>query len=115
MTPTTANLLLATAEGRDCDPNEVIRQLNRWTVLGVSGGRAHPIVDTEGRTVGVRLPINASRCVDIVLDWCDLYTVSRRRVVLRGADRGAVITEQTESMVDCEMLDHVVYRLSCWK
>lgn len=104
-----------TRTGRPADVQQIIDQINRWTILGVSGGRLYVIHDDNGDPVGLRLPINGTRFVDVVLDWSDTYTVSRRRLIVRGNDRGGIITEDTRSDVYCDELDAAVWKASNWK
>jgi len=100
---------------RPCDTGEVLAQVGRMNLLAVSGGRAVNIRNNDGETVGVLLPCGESRAVEVVLDWMDVYTVRRVRLVNKGASRGTVTVETETEGVYCDELAEVVYRASCWK
>lgn len=100
---------------RPCNTAEIMAQIGTMNVLAVSGGRAVNIRNEDGETVGVLLPCGESRAVEVVLDWLDLYTVRRVRLVNKGAERGTVVIEATSEEVYCDQLAEVVYRASCWK
>ncbi len=102
-------------EMRPCDTGEILAQIGAMTTLAVSGGRAVNIRNGEGETVGVLLPCGESRAVEVVLDWMDVYTVRRVRLVTRGVQRGSVVVESETALVYCDQLAEVVYSASCWK
>lgn len=110
--------LIASRQGQDmrpCDASEVVRQVGTMTTLAVSGGRVVALNNEEGENVGVLLPCGESRAVEVVLDWMDLYTVRRVRLVTKGANRGSVVVEAESRDIYCDQLAEVVYRASCWK
>lgn len=66
-----------TREGRECDPNEILRQIGSGNVAAISGGRAQSVTDSAGRTTGVYLPSGQGYGVVVYLDWDDTYVVQR--------------------------------------
>jgi hypothetical protein len=109
---TTVRFLTETAEGRPCDPNEILRQIGSMRVLAISGGRAYTIRNEAGEAVGVRLPCATNRCVDVVLDWDDTYTVRQRRVIAKGINKGRSVTEWALSGVYCDEVGERAYYAS---
>lgn len=104
-------------EGRPCDADTIISQIGKMTKLAVSGGRWLRVYngsDSQKDEVGVLLPIRNGRAVEVVLNFLDLYTVRRVRLVTRGENRGEVVVEAESDNIYCDSLDSEVYRLSCW-
>ena len=106
---------LQTVDARPCDATVIASQIGKWNIFAVSGGRMFAIKNIDGDTVGLRLPIDGTRRVDVVLDWMDTYTVRRVRRVVRGANKGQDIVEAEQSDVYCDEVGETVYQLSCWK
>lgn len=103
------------ANARPCDANEIVRQVGKGNVLAISGGRAHAITNDDNEVVGITLPINGTRRVDILLDWDDTYVVRRVRTIVRGEHRGDSIIEEQSYGIYCDQVGETAYRLSCWK
>lgn len=106
---------LMKVNARPCDAKEIAQQVGKWNILAISGGRLHAITNDEGEVVGLRMPINGTRRVDIVLDWNDTYIVRRVRKVVRGANRGHETVETEFSDIYCDEVGEVAYKASCWK
>lgn len=100
-------------DGRPCDAMTTARQIGR-TTFAVSGGRVCTVEDKHGDEVGVILPMG-DRAVEVILNWLDLYTVRRVRLVTRGAHMGQVVVEHETNDVYCDDLPEVVYTASCWR
>ena len=109
-------MLAKTANGRPCDHRVIAQQVGIMTVLAVSGGKAFPIYSDESNdTVGLRLPIDGTRRVDVILDWSDTYTVRRVRTITSGPKRGTDVIEFERSDVFCDEVSSIAYDASCWK
>ena len=109
-------MLAKTADGRPCDHRVIAEQIGAMTILAVSGGRAFPIYSNDSNdTVGLRLPIDGTRRVDIILDWMDTYSVRRVRTITSGPKRGIDVIEFEQSDVFCDEVGEVTYSASCWK
>lgn len=106
---------LTTVDARPCDAQEIARQVGKWNILAVSGGRAYRILNNEGETVGLRLPINGTRRVDVVLDWDDTYIVRRIRRIVKGQHANTEVVESEVKGVYCDEVGEAVYQASCWK
>ena len=102
-------------EGRPCDANEISRQIGAGAVLAISGGRQYVIKNDADEVVGLRLPIDGTRRVDIVLDWDDTYIVRRMRRVVAGKLIGTDFVEFDRHGVYCDEVAEVAYAASCWK
>jgi len=114
-TMNTYKLLARRVTGRPCDVATIANQIGRLTVCAIGGGRAYAIPNEDGENVGLRIPCGTNRCVDIVLDWNDTYTVSRNRVIASGAKKGEVITEESRSDVYADEVSETAYSVACWK
>lgn len=109
-------MLTKTADGRSCDHREIVRQIGSANILAISGGRVFPIYSADrDDVVGLRLPIDGTRRVDVILDWSDTYSVRRVRTITRGANRGQDVIEFEQSDVFCDEVGSVAYSASCWK
>lgn len=106
---------LNTYNARPCDTAELRGQLGIGTILAISGGRTERILNETGETVGLRLPIDGERRVDIVLDWSDTYIVRRVRRVKNGAQRGTDVVEYERENVYCDEVSEITYQASVWK
>jgi len=109
------NIVSLVREGRPCDHRVIAQQIGRINILGVSGGRVGKFTTTDGDEVGLFLPIDTARRVEVVLDWMDTYIVSRVRYIVRGANAGQEIVEDTQSDIYCDGVGEAVYQASCWK
>jgi hypothetical protein len=109
------NIASMEREGRPCDTSEVLSQIGKMNILAVSGGRIGKLTNTEGDDVGVFLPIDTARRVEVVLDPSDTYTVRRVRHVVRGAHAGHEVVEYELAFVYCDSVGECVYQASCWK
>lgn len=83
---------------------EIVSQINRMTLLAISGGRVTPIEN------GIELPVGAGYSVRIELTPMDYYTVSR--VFKRGGKEW--IKGQRED-VDCEQVSEAAYFASSFR
>lgn len=109
-------MLAKTADGRPCDHRVIAEQIGIMTVLAISGGKAFPIYSHDrDDSVGLRLPIDGTRRVDVILGWMDTYTVRRIRTIVSGPQRGSDVVEFERSDVFCDEVGHVAYEASCWK
>jgi hypothetical protein len=79
---------------------EIVRQINRMTLLSISGGRVKPIES------GIELPVSNGYSVRIELTAMDYYEVSR--VFKRGA-------KGVRTDVDCFELSEAAYFASCFR
>ena len=106
---------MITVDARPCDAQQIVEQIGVWTLMAVSGLRTARIYNSEGETVGISLPINNTRRVDIVLDWDDTYIVRRIRRITSGKNKGQEVTEDEFRNIYCDQVSHVAYTASCWK
>lgn len=99
-----------TFEGlRPLDPRETIGQINRMTLLGISGGRWS--TDGKGSDVyRVNLPVSNGYRVVIELAANDTYTVKR---VFKRGDKEWV--RGTLAGVYFDRLSEVAYYASCFR
>lgn len=111
----TVNILSLEREGRHCDIGETNAQVGRMNILAISGGRVIPLKNSEGETVGVAYPVDASRRVEVILDYDDTYTVSRIRYITKGSEANTEIVEYSTSGIYCDYVGEVAYSASCWK
>lgn len=107
MTTESTRELNATTDHSDgtieCDARTLVSQINRMTLLGISGGR---VLDTGH---GVILPVAQGYKVVIDLMAGDTYRV--RRLFLRGSK---VWLRGERTNVYCDELSEVAYYASCW-
>jgi hypothetical protein len=109
-------MLTKTAVGRSCDPSVIARQIGAANILAISGGPVFPIFSSESNDrVGLRLPIDGTRRIDVILDWSDTYSVRRIRTITKGSQRGQDVVEFERSDVYCDEVGEVAYAASCWK
>ena len=87
----------------DCDTRELLGQIDRMTVLAVSGGRV------TLRDTGITLPVRYGYSVTVDLDASDTYTV--RRVFTRG---GKVTVKGELANVYFDEVSEAVYRAACY-
>ena len=83
---------------------EIVRQINRMTLLSISGGRVKP---SES---GIELPVSNGYSVRIELTAMDYYEVSR--VFKRGAKE---FIKGVRTDVDCFELSEAAYFASCFR
>lgn len=117
LTKSEANLALArqNQDGRICNPDTIISQIGRMNVFAISGGKYITIKNAENETVGVMLPCGTNRAVEVVLNFWDLYTVRRVRLITSGANRGEVVVEETHENMYFDQVGEVAYTASCWR
>jgi hypothetical protein len=98
-------------EGRPFNEDELINQIGRMNVFAISGGRVGVIVNNEGETVEVELPVSNGYSVSIALGWNDTWTVSRQ-FVRKGvvSDKGTV-----RRMSTAKRSARVAYKASCFR
>ena len=97
-------------EGRPFNEDELINQIGRMNVFAISGGRVGVIVNNEGETVEVQLPVSNGYRVSISLGWNDTWTVSRQFV-----RKGVVSDKGTLEGVYCEQVGEIAYKASCFR
>jgi hypothetical protein len=97
-------------EGRPFSEDELIIQIGRMNVFAISGGRVGVIVNNEGETVEVHLPVSNGYRVSISLGWDDTWTVSRQFV-----RKGVVSDKGTLEGVYCEQVGEIAYKASCFR
>jgi hypothetical protein len=97
-------------EGRPFNEDELIKQIGRMNVFAISGGRVGVIVNNEGETVEVQLPVSNGYRVSISLGWNDTWTVSRQFV-----RKGVVSDKGTLENVYCEQVGEIAYKASCFR
>lgn len=91
--------------GRALDPHELVRQIGRMTLLGISGGR----VKVEGENC-VSLPVGCGYHVFVWLDADDTYRVEQ--VFKRSGKR---FVKQTWTGVFCDEISDAAYAASCFR
>ena len=97
-------------EGRPFNEDELISQIGRMNIFAISGGRVGVIVNNEGETVEVQLPVSNGYRVSIALGWNDTWTVSRQFV-----RKGVVSDKGTLENVYCEQVGEIAYKASCFR
>jgi hypothetical protein len=97
-------------EGRPFSEDELINQIGRMNIFAISGGRVGVIVNNEGETVEVQLPVSNGYRVSISLGWNDTWTVSRQFV-----RKGVVSDKGTLENVYCEQVGEIAYKASCFR
>lgn len=115
----TYSLPILDRQGRECDAAEIIRQVGKWNLLAISGGKwgvLYEFVDNVTfYPIGAWLPCGAARMVEITLDFDDTYRVRRVRRITRGAQKNGGIIEFEQTGVYCDEVGEVAYRASCWR
>lgn len=101
---------MTTATGRPFNEDELINQIGRMNVFAISGGRVGVIVNDDGETVEIHLPVSNGYRVSIKLGWDDTYTVSRQFV-----RKGTVSDKGTIEGVYCTEIGEVAYQASCFR
>jgi hypothetical protein len=101
---------MTTATGRPFNEDELIKQIGQMNVFAISGGRVGVIVNDEGETVEIQLPVSNGYRVSIKLGWDDTYTVSRQFV-----RKGTVSDKGTIEGVYCTEIGEVAYQASCFR
>lgn len=94
---------------RTFDAKELVNQIGLMNVLAISGGRVHSIVNDEGETVEVQLPVGKGYRVAITLSFMDTYTVRREYV-----RKGVVKVKGVQEDVYCTEIGEVAYKASCF-
>jgi len=97
-------------EGRPFDAKELCDQIGRMNVFAISGGRVGVIVNDQGETIEVQLPVSNGYRVSITLGWNDTWTVSRQFV-----RKGVVSDKGTLEDVYCEQVGEIAYKASCFR
>jgi hypothetical protein len=111
----TMNILSLEREGRHCDIQELNAQVGWMNIFAISGGRVVVLNNSDGDTVGVAYPIDATRRVEVVLDYNDTYIVSRVRYVVRGSNANTEVIEHYQDGIFCDFVGETALRTSCWK
>jgi hypothetical protein len=94
---------------RQFNTQELIAQIGHMNVLAISGGRVHSIVDDEGETVEVQLPVGKGYRVSITLGFMDTWTVRREYV-----RKGVATVKGVQEDVYFDEVGEVAYRASCF-
>ena len=94
---------------RQFNTQELIAQIGRMNVLAISGGRVHSIVDDEGETVEVQLPVGKGYRVSITLGFMDTWTVRREFV-----RKGVATVKGVQEDVYFDEVGEVAYKASCF-
>jgi hypothetical protein len=97
-------------EGRPFDAKELCDQIGIMNIFAISGGRVRNIVNDQGETIEVELPVSNGYIVSITLGWNDTWTVSRQFV-----RKGVVSDKGTLEDVYCEQVGEVAYKASCFR
>lgn len=111
----TYTMAIIDRDGRTCDPREILRQIGKWNLLAVSGGKWHPIKNSDSEPIGAWLPVNGSRAVEVTLDYDDTYRVRRVRRIVKGPNRHYGIVEHEWTGVYCDQVGDAAYTASCWR
>jgi hypothetical protein len=89
---------------RDFDPNTTLSQIGKMNILAVSGGKVHSIHDTDGRAIGVELPVSSGYKVRVFLRDDDTYTVQRvNKDSVKGEETGVFADQVGESVYQAGM------------
>jgi len=89
---------------RDFDPNTTLSQIGKMNILAVSGGKVHSIHDTDGKAIGVELPVSSGYKVRVFLRDDDTYTVQRvHRDNVKGEETGVFADQVGESVYQAGM------------
>jgi hypothetical protein len=83
------------------NPNELVSQVGKMTILSVSGGRVVAHRDSEGDVRSVVFPVGQGYSVVVQLDVMDTYNVYRVR-------SGKIFGEASD--VYCDQISDFVYR-----
>lgn len=100
---------MSESTGRPFSEDELLGQIGKMNVFGISGGRVGVIVE-KGKTVAVELPVSNGYRVSIKLGWDDTWTVARQFV-----RKGVVFDKGTVEGVYCENVGEVAYQASCFR
>ena len=101
---------MSESTGRPFNEDELIAQIGRMNIFAISGGRVGVIVNDEGETVEIQLPVSNGYRVSIKLGWDDTYTVSRQFV-----RKGTVSDKGTVEGVYCDQVGEIAYKASCFR
>jgi len=88
---------------------ELVKQLGMMNIFAISGGRVHSVVNDDGETVEVQLPVGHGYRVAITLDFMDTWTV--RREFVRA---GKVTVKGVQEDVYFDEVGEVAYKASCY-
>ena len=91
------------------DTKELVNQIGLMNVLAISGGRVHSIVNDQGETVEVQLPVGHGYRVAITLGFMDTWIV-RREFVRKGVVKVKGVVED----VYFTEVGEVAYKASCY-
>jgi hypothetical protein len=89
--------------------NELLAQIGIGNILAISGGRIRSVINDDGATIRVELPVSNGYRVAIELALDDTYTVSREFV-----RAGKVFQKGTIKDVYFYEVGEVAYRASCY-
>ena len=96
--------------GRPFDSKVLIAQIGHMNVLSISGGRIVNVINNEGETVQVLLPVSNGYRVSVELDWDDTYVVKRQYV-----RKGFVTDKGVAENVYFDEVGEVAYKASCFR
>jgi hypothetical protein len=97
-------------EGRPFNAKELCDQIGIMNIFAISGGRVGNIVNDQGETIKVELPVSNGYRVSIELGWDDTWTVSRQFV-----RKGIVSDKGTIEGVYADQVGEVAYQASCFR
>lgn len=106
-------------KGRECDPAEIIRQIGKWNLFAISGGKWGMLrewIDAkEFYAIGAWMPCGPARMVEVTLDFDDTYRVRRVRRITRGTQKNNAVVEFEQTGVYCTEVGEVAYQASCFR
>ena len=89
---------------RDFDPNTTLSQIGKMNVLAVSGGKVNTVHDTDGKAIGLELPVSSGYKVRVFLRDDDTYTVQRvHKDSVKGEEKGVFADQVGESVYQAGM------------
>ena len=97
-------------EGRPFNAKELCDQIGIMNIFAISGGRVGNIVNNQGETIKVELPVSNGYRVSIELGWDDTWTVSREFV-----RKGTVFQKGIIEGVYCDQVGEIAYKASCFR
>ena len=117
MATKTYTMAIVERDGRDCDASEIISQIGKGNLWGISGGAWARLRDskTQERIIGAWLPCGSSRAVEVVLDFDDTYRVRRVRRIVKGPNKHQGIVEHEVAGIYCDQVGEAAYQASCWR
>ena len=100
---------MSESTGRPFDEKELLNQIGKMNIFGISGGRVGVIVEKK-ETVEIHLPVSNGYRVSVKYGWNDTWTVARQFV-----RAGVVFDKGTVENVYAEDVSEVAYQASCFR